>query len=70
MLMAFKKSCGNMIKFATKNMPHAIIQVGLNSFKNTPGKVYFSSTPITPSNSSLGCYNSGVLLWIGHDVGP
>ncbi|EFX72120.1 hypothetical protein DAPPUDRAFT_326518 [Daphnia pulex] len=26
MLMAFKKSCGNMIKFATKNMPHAVIQ--------------------------------------------
>ena len=27
MLMAFKKSCGNMIKFATSNMPHALIQV-------------------------------------------
>ncbi|XP_032779506.2 bestrophin-4 [Daphnia magna] len=26
MLLAFKKSCGNMIKFATKNMPHAVIQ--------------------------------------------
>ncbi|XP_046635959.1 bestrophin-4-like [Daphnia pulicaria] len=26
MLMAFKKSCGNLIKFATKNMPHAVIQ--------------------------------------------
>ena len=25
--MAFKKSCGNMIKFATRNIPHALIQV-------------------------------------------
>lgn len=29
-LMAFKKSCGNMIKFATRNIPHALIQVNLN----------------------------------------
>lgn len=33
MLMAFKKSCGNMIKFATKNMPHAVIQV-IHNWKN------------------------------------
>ena len=25
--MAFKKSCGNTIKFSKKNMPHAIVQV-------------------------------------------
>ncbi len=26
-LMSFKKSCGNVIKFATQNIPHAVIQV-------------------------------------------
>jgi len=28
-LMSFKKSCGNIIKFASQNIPHAIIQVGI-----------------------------------------
>lgn len=26
-VMAFKKSCGNIIKLATKNIPFAVIQV-------------------------------------------
>ena len=29
-LMAFKKSCGNVIKFSTQNIPHAVIQVILH----------------------------------------
>lgn len=35
LLMAFKKSCGNMIKFATKNIPLALIQVRPNDLLST-----------------------------------
>ena len=33
-LMSFKKSCGNIIKFSTQNIPHAVIQVNQTSKNN------------------------------------
>ena len=42
-LMTFKKSCGNTIKFATQNIPHAIIQV----IKNTHSRFIYCLIFIT-----------------------
>lgn len=52
-VLAFKKSCGNTIKLATKNIPHAVIQVSvflqLYEFLRTEltMKIYFQAVIIS-----------------------
>jgi len=60
-LLAFKKSCGNTIKFASQNIPHALIQVSW-IFKNelNIGTVH---RDVIWYHVPAGSYHSSLLFW-------
>lgn len=52
-LLAYKKSCGNTIKFATQNIPPAVIQV-----KQKTKDLYFMRNLISSSITTVGHHSS------------
>lgn len=63
LLMGFKKSCGDTIKFASKNIPFALIQVIIFTKE-------ISSMVLEMGKFFLGCYDYRLFLRVSVADGP